>query len=385
MRILFLSQGRKPEDHPGYHAAMVRLLSERTVSFYHNLPYIGFSEQYGFDALWDEVFRQAKEHEADVVYFQYFHRKANDDPSGCIARLRALPWSPTIAVSCGDAFSSNWMWPHFPDSLKACTAHSDLTFSTQMGRCGDLMIQWGAKNIVLLPHALCQVRFSAEICANQTDRKEPFDLVWVGSKRRQKPNVWNRIFWNGRKRAKIVKLFTKRYGSRFGLFGHRWEGNPSWQGYVPFAEQQDAFRQGRIFVDAIPDPFGEMYYTSDRPFFALASGVPVVLFEKPGLDRIFRRNEHAYYVKDEAGLIATCDQLLEADPSDLHKKAAETAAYIGAKHTQYHRMQFVVETVRQYRIAKAEKRKAAVPHLPFLLPEVCQREEAKLAVRNWVG
>lgn len=384
MRVLYLSQGRKAEDHPGYHDAMQRLSREGVTSFYHNLPYIGFAEEHGFDALWAEIIRQARAYEVDSVYFQYFHRKANESPLRCIEALRALPSRPTIAVSCGDAYSANWMWPHFPESFKICALLSDIVFSTHMGRTADLMIKWGAKNIVLLPHALCQIRFQAH--ANLViEADKEFDVVWVGSRRVPKPNVWNRVFWNGRRRVSVVSALSKRYGARFGLFGHQWDGWPSWQGPVPFCEQQNTFRRGRLVVDALPDPFGDHYYASDRPFFELASGTPVILFEKPGLDRLFKRGVHAHFVSTVDGLLNTCDRLSAIDPQVLQTQAAQAAAWIAARHTQYERMKFAMETVKLFRGAKIHNRKAAAPCPPYFLPEVDLEREMQYAVRGWVG
>lgn len=384
MRLLFLSQGRKIEDHPGYDEGLRRLLNEGVLSHYQNLPYIGFAEQHGYEALWAEIIRQARGCEANAVYFQYFHRKANPNPARCIEALRKLPQSPVIVTSCGDAFSSNWMWPHFPESFKICARMSDLTFSTQMGRTADKMLAWGIRNIVLLPHALCQVRFKVYQEEAEMISKD-FDVVWVGSRARRKPNIWNKVFWNGRNRARLVHLLSAKYGTRFGLFGYNWEGNPSWQGAIPFNEQQAAFRRGRVIVDAISDPFGDRYYTSDRPFFALASGVPVILFDKTGLDRLFKPGEHAYYARNADDLLTVCTRILESDPEELRLKALATAKLINERHTQYHRMKFAMEQIQRCQTAKAVKKPAQVPELPYFLPDVDVSCEIKEAVRGWIG
>lgn len=50
----------------------------------------------------------------------------------------------------------------YPDSFKQISQLADITFSTQMGKAADKMSKCGAKNIILSPLGMCQVRFKAE-------------------------------------------------------------------------------------------------------------------------------------------------------------------------------------------------------------------------------
>ena len=52
MRLLLLMQGNRVEDHPGVDDAFRRLLKEGVLKAYDVIPYYGFAEQHGWEALW---------------------------------------------------------------------------------------------------------------------------------------------------------------------------------------------------------------------------------------------------------------------------------------------------------------------------------------------
>ena len=114
MKILFLSQGQKVEDHPGHHDALIRLQTEGVLDGFTNLPYLGFAKNHGYKALWTEILRLAGVSRADVVYFQHYHHPENEDPQGCIHNLRELPSRPVIISSSGDPTSVGLLSPFYP-------------------------------------------------------------------------------------------------------------------------------------------------------------------------------------------------------------------------------------------------------------------------------
>jgi len=154
MKVLFLSQGHKISDHPGFHDALIKLKSEGFISDFLNLPYYGYAKEHGWTGLYTEVVRLCKEENYGVVFFQYFHGKEISDPSQCVKELKNINPPPIIVTSCGDGFSDNWMRHDYPKSFKQISKLADITFSTQMGKAADKMLKWGAKNIILSPLAL---------------------------------------------------------------------------------------------------------------------------------------------------------------------------------------------------------------------------------------
>jgi len=375
MKLLFLSQGHKISDHPGYQDALIKLKNEGFISDFLNIPYFGYAKEKGWDAFYTEVVRLCKEENYNVVYFQYFHDRGISDPTKYVEYLKNLNKSPIIITSSGDPFSDNWMRIDYPKSFKQISKVADITFSTQMGKAADKMINWGANNIVLSPHGMCQVRFKAQ-SVDLRAHKFDYDVVFVGN------NNGNRLFnpiskhwWGSKNRQQLVKALYKKFGRRFGLFGQGWD-LPCAKGPVAFDQQQNVFRKGKIIVGGNPYSYSD-YYSSDRIFFEIASNIPTIELYVKRLDNIFRNNDHCYFANDIDEVIELCEKLLKEDKENLYAKAANAAKYIEEKHTQYHRMKFNMDSVKRF----IKNNKKLDVSFPFFLPEVDLNEELNFATR----
>lgn len=376
MKVLFLSQGKEISDQPGWNDALIQLKSEGEISDFLNIPYFGFAEKYGWEAFYRKVIDLCKKDKYQMVYFHYFHGGKKDSPKSCMETLLKLPERPIIITSCGDGFSDNWMRPDYPEDFKQASRIADITFSTQMGKAADKMIRWGAKNVVFVPNSMCQVRFNAE-GINFENHQFDFDVVFVGSKNNRRLfNPISKYWWATQKRDALVKLLVTRYGKRLGLFGNGWEYASS-QGPTPFNEQQKTFQRGRVVVGGNPYSYSD-YYSSNRVFFEVSSGIPTVELSVPRLGKIFRDKDHIYFARDIKSLIKKVDLLLDSNPDEIYKKASLAAKYIGEKHTQYHRMKFKIDTVKNY---IANDFHLINVYFPFFLPEVDLKEESKYALR----
>ena len=371
--MLFLSQGKRVSDHPGWHDALVKLKSEREISDFENIPYFGYAEKYGWDAFYNMVVKKCESECFDVVYFHYFHKHGKPSPRLCIERLRQINNRPIILTSSGDGFSDNWMQPDYPEDFKEATRLADITFSTQMGKAADKMMKWGAKNVVYTPNSMCQVRFSAQEVYPEKHQFD-FDVVFVGSKNSNRINPISKFWWAAIEREKLIRKLTQYFGKRFGLFGNGWKYSSA-QGPTPFEKQQETFRRGRIVVGGNPFSYSD-YYSSNRVFFEISSGVPTVELSVPRLNKVLKDNDHVYFTNNISDLIKKVDNLLELDPTDLYTKAAKAAKYIESNHTQYHRMKFKIDTAKRF---KANNYKLDVK-FPFFLPEVNLEEEKKYAI-----
>lgn len=352
--------------------------NEGVISDFANIPYIGYADQFGWEAFYQMVVSQCKQHSFEVVYFHYFHRKGTPSPRHCINALRSLPNSPTIITSAGDGFSDNWMRIDYPEDFKEASRCCDITFSTQMGRAADKIMAWGARNVVYVPNSMCQVRFSTyEIIPEK--HQFDFDVVFIGSNNGNALfNPISKHWWGAKERNFLVKKLYKRYGNRFGLFGKGWNYSCA-QGPVPFDKQQLTYQRGRIVVGGNPYSYSD-YYSSNRIFFEISSGIPTVELYVPRLDQVLRGNEHCYFAANVNELIKECDRLLNSDSSTLYKKAAEAAKYIKERHTQYHRMKFKINTVKSFRQNKGKLN----IEFPFFLPEVDLKNENGFAIKTSV-
>lgn len=377
MRLLFLSQGKTIDAHPGFHDALCRLKAEGFINDFLNVPYFGYAEAHGWEAFYWYVVNLCKDKHFDVVHFHFFHAKGKPSPRRCINALKALSDPPIVVTSVGDGFSANWMKPGYPNDFKDASRFSDITFSTQMGKAADNMMRWGALNVVLSPLSMCQKRFIGE-GIDLAKHRFDFDVVWIGSRNAGRLfNPFNRNCYAGRRREQLVIMLAKRYGARFGLFGGGWAHLSCAQGTVPFDQQQVAFRRGRIVVGATPYSFAD-YYASDRPYFAISSGIPTIEMRVPRLDYILRDGEHVYFVDSIDEIVDKCDELLASDPQELYLKAGNAAHYIAERHTQYHRMRFELDTVRRY-VANGFKLDV---DFPFFLPEIDVTVEKQFAQRT---
>jgi hypothetical protein len=377
MKVLFLSQGQRIEDHPGWNYSLDQLKKEGFITDFFNIPYKGYVAQNGWQAFYCHVVELCRQDLFDIVLFHHFHGNIHAiSPRLCIKLLQALPHKPIILTSCGDGFSDNWLAPHYPEDFKECSRAADITFSSQMGKAADIMRRWGAKNIVLSPLSMCPARFQAQHI-NPMAHSFDFDVVSVGSRNVGRiPNPFNRNTYAVRIREKVMNALSKRYGSRFGLFGHGWKGLVSNQGPIPFDQQQKTYRRGRVVVGGTPYSISD-YYASNRPFFSIASGVPTIELAVPRLDHILRDQEHCYFCHSIDEVIAQCDHLLKSDPVELYAKAALAADYIAERHTQYHRLKFQLETAIRHR-QNGNRLDVA---FPFFLPEVDLMNEMKYATR----
>ena len=99
MKLLFLSQGHKTSDHPGYHDALIKLKDEGFISDFLNLPFFGYAKEHGWDGFYNEVFRLCREENFDAVFFQYFHSRNIQNPEKCVENLRNLNNPPIIITS----------------------------------------------------------------------------------------------------------------------------------------------------------------------------------------------------------------------------------------------------------------------------------------------
>jgi hypothetical protein len=379
MRLLVLYQARDAaRDQPGYYDGFERLVAEGVLEVHGRIPYYGVAEEHGWPALWDEVYTATRKMEADAVFLQFFHGPM-PDPTDGIARLKRLPSKPAVFTSLGDAFG---LWTRrVPRNYRIASKLADVNFLTGMGYLARHLVRQGACNLVLMPHGCCQVRFSAGF--NQTKHSPDFDVVFVGSRIPYK-NPLSHFFWTAQRRREFVARVTNRYGRRFGLFGHGWRGNSSWQGPIPYDRQHSALRRGAIVLGGIPGAYHD-YYTSDRAIISIASGIPFVDYRVTGVDRLFHPGRDWWLASDIQGMLRWCDHLLSLSQEERLQLGGCARERILRFHTQYHRCREMVDIVRALRAARLRRTTAARPQLSFLRQETNPSSAYPAAVVNWQG
>jgi hypothetical protein len=378
MKLVFLLQGRELRDQLGACDALATLQREGILSACEILPYRQHTSPQQWPAFWHRVVQTAATIEADVVFFQFFHGNIPISLAD-LHTLRNIPSRPTFAVSAGDAFGR--FTRRIPRSLRLVSSMADVTFLTAMGGTADRLAGKSVRKILLMPHGYCQNRFRYMEPSPQSSPE--FDVVFIGSCVSSR-NVLSYHWRANKQREALVRALQKRYGARFGLFGHHWENFPSWQGPIPYHRQCEAYRRSRLAVGGSPGGFDD-YYASDRPFIALMAGVPFLDHWVPRVDKILRDREHWFLYRNETEMLRLCDQLLEKSNADLASIAKRAADHCAAGHSQYHRNREMLQIVANLRNARAQNLAAPPPTLSFFLPEVDQSAEWPFASRNWIG
>lgn len=346
-------------DHPGYFNGFERMVAEGKLEEHRGLGYVGIAMREGWKSVWDRACDLAREMEADAIFLHFFHVPMPDPAEG-IRRLKTLPTRPIIFCSLGDPYG-RWT-RRVPRAFRTASALSDITFLTGMGYLARQLMVAGSRNLVLMPHGCCQVRFSGPM--EQIAEKPQFDVLFVGN-RMHSCDPLSHFYWVAKKRVAFVEALSRCYGSRFGLFGRGWEGNTSWQGTTPYLLQQQTYRRSAVVLGGTPNAFYD-YYTSDRVFIAAASGVPLVDSHVPGVDRLLEPGRDWWLARNVNEVIRLCDELLGISASVRQSMGASTRERILARHTQYSRCCEMVSIANEVLEAHRHKQHAKMPELHFL-------------------
>ena len=377
MRLLVLYQADDPAtDQPGYFDGFERLVSEGALAMHRGLGYVGIAKREGWNAVWDKACAAAREMEADAIFLQFFHVPMPEPGEG-IRRLKELPGQPMVFCSLGDPYG-RWT-RRVPRAFQSASALSDITFLTGMGYLAQQLVSTGSQNIVLMPHGCCQVRFSGP--PPEPAKQPEFDVVFVGN-RMQSRDPLSHFYWVAKKRIAFVTALTNRYGRRFGLFGKGWDGYVSWQGTTPFLQQQETYQRSAIVLGGTPNAYYD-FYTSDRPFIAAASGVPLVDYHVPGVERLLEPGRDWWLGHNVYDTVRICDELLELSADARHAMAAVARARILSDHTQYHRCREMTSIVSDVQAARRHGGPVQRLELSFLRQGVNRR--AAEPVMAWVG
>lgn len=346
MKFLFLSQGHTSDDQRSYAAALKRYKFEGRPLEVENIPFLGVLSEGGWNALWRTVEDRAKEFQPDVIFFQFFHGfdDRGVDPRPCLHALRGLRCKPLIFASLGDPYATAFPFRRLPNhALMTIAREGDAFFSTSMGELGDYLVAQGVGNVVFLPHAYDEANFAC----GRVDAD--YDIAMVGSCAvTLRPKMFPWTLRNSLRRRYVANLLWRRYGRRFGLFGNGWKGHPAWQGPIGFREQLKLFRSCQCVVDA-PAPVAAEYYASDRPFYVVGAGVPLVMQYVKGFDRIFKDGESAFYFERLSDVTSACERALSLPEGVRSCNKSKTCDLIASRHTFDKRVDTIISVAEALR------------------------------------
>ena len=317
----------------------------------------------------------------EIVVLHHYHGAGVPDPRHTVTAIQKQPHRPVVAVTCGDAFFNGFPFrPALPEVLRHASSVADITFSTSMGPLAEAFVAAGARRVTLWPNGACQVRFARSRAPASTGG-EVYDVAFIGSNNKPR-DPRHGYFWFARERNRLVGDLTARFGSRFAVFGHGWEGVSSNRGPISYQDQLRVCQQARVVVGGVPFSRGR-YYTSDRVFNQALSGVPFVDISLDGLEALLRAGEHWHLVEHHKEVADRCAELLALPKRDRTELGSRAADHVAQHHMQFHRWTSLVSTMRGLHEALRDDIEPAPPDLSFLLPEVDRTEEIPLATRGY--
>jgi len=377
MKLLSLLQGHRVEDQIGFHESGIRLMREGWLEDYQAIPFLAADRLPPENPTYELILESARKIVPDFIFFQHFHFYKIPDPTRLIAQLRRVVPQAVIFVSSGDSFG-RWT-RRLPESLVQASRAADLTFLSGMGYVADILAKKGGRNISLMPHGFCPVRFPEKTSLFPKPAVD-WEVVCVASNYRVR-NPFSYLYQHKLARIREVQKLWRRYGKRFALFGKGWEGFPGWRGPLPYENQGETFRSSKVVVGGHPGG-GMDYYLSDREFIALASGTPFVEFWTPRVEAIFRPEEHWFLYRNEKDMLKKIDLLLDSASHRTVRLTQETERYVRSHHSNFHRLKEMIQISADYRESRDQKRPYQ-PELKFFLQEVDWQKEKIFALRNW--
>ena len=389
MKVLMLSQGRNIADQPDYDVSFRNAQSEGQKIELLNIPFRGYVDRHNSEGLFQEVVRANDEFRPDLIFFQFFHTRGLGNPIECVRKIKDSSNKPIVFGSVGDLFDTGILsclgvpLPRHTIQLASCT---DAFFTTSMGNVSNCLVENGAKNVVFLPNAFCPMHFPCWDFDDLDDKK--YGVTMLCSNARLISRHPLRTVENTIRRRKVVKQFMSHFGNDFSIFGRGWEGVSS-KGAVPFKEQLKIYRESRVVVDAPAPTMKTTYYSSDRAFFMLGSGTPLVHFHTPRFEKMFRSEEHAYYVNSVEEAVRVCSQLLCLTEEELKERRKKITTFVKSRHLIDHRVDTIISTAEALR----ESRNGSMSpndalgkvRMWHFLPDVDLRDEYQYAVANWLG
>jgi len=378
--VVFVVRGRNPNAHPGVVAGLETLVGEGVLRGATTVALGDDSDVRPGISSWHRVFEEVRERDSEYVVLHHFHSRRLPDARPALEQLRGLPSRPLIALTCGDAFYNGLFFrPAFPPMFLQAAQLSDVVFLTSMGDVADLVQQKVERPVALLPLGACQVRFGK--AGRPVLTRPDFKVVFIGSNNRPR-NPAKGYHWYARKRERLVRALSQRFGEDFGLFGYGWHGVPGWRGPIPFSEQEAVCRQSAVVVGGVPFSPAR-YYLSNRPFNQILSGTPFVDMYVEGVDTLLRDGEHWHLAPTIADVVERCEEVLGLTPDERHELGVAASSFVAERHTDAARCRSLIATLMAVRQAGSGEDVWPAPDLSFFLPEVDPVAELPRATRGW--
>ena len=358
LRVLYLAYEHKEGDQRGRIRVFRDMLANGRLAALEIFSYKMIANLQGWPQMWQRLLEVANKFQPTAIYWQ--HMVSGEIDEQALQKIKSIASRPMLVSETGDAFGNFWIKPFSRVLLRAAQL-SDATFLSGLGRQKTFLEKRGARNVLLLPHGLDEGDFGQpfkgtyEPCydvamiANRISSRKPFGEM---------PGQ--------RLRKDLIRRLIAEFGDGFALYGNGWDQYPVAKGPVSFFDQDKVYRESRLgignanFLDI-------EYYESNRPFIAIASGVPYISMYVPGMDRMLVDGEHCFYYRNNAEAIHVIKQQLQLSDEQRLTFGASAAQFVREKHSLARRMETLITTIERLREAKMEGRDSFQPVEDFFI------------------
>jgi ASC-1-like (ASCH) protein len=222
----------------------------------------------------------------------------------------------------------------------------DVTYLSGSGQIEEYRNN-GIKNVRFFPHFIDS--FDRKEVDKPLPKERDYYVTMIASIvkpwRLVKPKVMPGQF----ERIRLAITLKKKFGKNFGLFGPNWHYYvKSPEGRLPFNKQFEVIRNSYCSIGT--NNFNSIsHYMSDRPFIAMATGVPHVNREIPGMADFFENGKHCLFFKNPKEGRKQVEKILE-NPQYYEKHTGKKGReLIFQKHTALNRVRLMINDYLTYK------------------------------------
>jgi len=309
MKLLYLPLEGFVGDQVATRAAFEELLRQNKISAYGCYSFlVKAREMQSWQGMLDDLYEFIIEFKPDLIYWEL--QTSGEIPEKYIKKIKVILNDVIIFQRTGDSYWSP------PKNMVNLGRLIDATFITSTSLIDDFTKR-GCNNVKYLPERLDTIRFGEQFTPSN---HRSFDIIMIA-------NNYNDLgikkFPGQKTRLELVKLFSKYYGKKFGLFGSGWEGEKTWQGIVPYQDQQEVMRDSWLILGV--NNWEHANYFSDRYLISISSGIPVLYKHFEGCENFFLSEKECWYFHSVDEALTLSKEILSID-NNLREEIAKKAA-----------------------------------------------------------
>lgn len=207
----------------------------------------------------------------------------------------------------GDAYDR--FRKRIPAEMKAAAATADVSFSTGASRQLEYMRSAGSRDARWTPQVYNAMDFGSATIPSHRE----YDVVMIANESSSK--IPFKSIPGSKDRTRLVESLTRRFGTRFAVYGRGWTG-PSAKGPLDFVEQEQAIQSAWISANWDHYP-SEKRWFSDRLPISLAAGSIHVTSSHPGYEDIFDRElGFLHFEKSVIDVVQRIETTLDSSDED---------------------------------------------------------------------